>query len=222
MLFLLVALATIQSQNTFGQAPLSLDEESWNELREGKDYAEKPRKKPDPVEEESPNDAPVENVSSTDGFNMTGVGYILLAVVGLLLLAAIIILVSQSSKSAAVTVNRKQATSMEEAEDELPEVELTDLFQEQIDKGEYKLALRVKFLMILQALIDQNHVSWHKRKTNQQYAIEIQKADVKIEFQIIASQFDFYWYGDKDLDKQTIEELIVPFNSFINKLKPNE
>ncbi|MDP4844347.1 MAG: hypothetical protein NWR83_07780 [Salibacteraceae bacterium] len=196
-----------------------LDQEKWEDLKETVEYSEKIEKK----ELEEPDDfddttdtAPTR--SNTNLPDLSGLGYILIAIVILALILAIIFLVKQSNKTASVAVKRKQATSIEEAEDDLPDVELTDLFQDQVKKGEWRLALRVKFLMILQDLIDQNHIVWLKRKTNQQFVTEIKDTSIRITFSMLTGTFDHVWYGEETLNEVQFSATIAELDKLHNKL----
>lgn len=196
-----------------------LNQEKWEDLRKNVQYTEKFEKKTpdDPAEfDETTDSTPTR--SNTNLPDLSGLGYVLIAVVILALILAIIFLVKQSNKTASVAVKRKQATSMEEAEEDLPDVELTDLFQDQINKGEWRLALRVKFLMILQDLIDQNHIVWLKRKTNQQFVKEIKDTSIRLTFSMLAGTFDHVWYGDESLNELQFSATIAELDKLHIKL----
>lgn len=208
---LLVLVFSFAMKGFSSNDPVKLDKAKWEQLREEVQYAEDPKEKKDEEEKEPESFEETENgevIDSPNLPNLSGLGYVLIAVIIVILLIAIILLVNQSNKSASVEVKRKQANSLEEAEEDLPDVELTDLFQEQIDKGEWRLALRVKFLMILQDLMDRKHIIWHKRKTNQQFAREIKSVNIRIAFTMLASTFDLVWYGDNVLSETDFDATI--------------
>ena len=194
--------------------PVKLDKAKWEQLKEDVKYIEDPKEKKEDEEQkeqETEDQGSGEVVNPPNLPDLSGLGYVLTAVIIVILLIAIILLINQSNKSASVEVKRKQAATLEEAEDDLPDVELTDLFQEQIDKGEWRLALRVKFLMILQDLMDRKHIIWHKRKTNQQFAREIKNTNIRLSFTLLASTFDRVWYGNNVLSE-------TDFNATIGEL----
>lgn len=196
-----------------------LDQEKWEDLKERIQYSEKLEKKEleDPADFDDTTDT-TPTRSNVDLPNLSGLGYVLIAIVILALISAIIFLVKQSNKTASVAVKRKQATSLEEAEEDLPDVELTDLFQDQVKKGEWRLALRVKFLMILQDLIDQNHIVWLKRKTNQQFVTEIKDTSIRLTFSMLAGTFDHVWYGDETLSELQFSATIAELDKLHHKL----
>lgn len=209
------------SASSFSQEKRSLNRETWQELKDKTDYSErqKIKEKPKPNQETK---EPQFDETSHSGPDISGLGYLLIGVVIVVLLIGIIVLINQNNKSAAVSVKRRQAKSLEDAEEELPEVELTDLFQEQLDLGEWRLALRVKFLMILQDLIDQKFIIWQKQKTNQQFASEISDVQIRLKFKHIANTFDAVWYGDEELSKAQFEQVIFTLNSLHNQLNESE
>lgn len=216
---LLVVLVLLFTGRGIGsENPVQLDKAKWEQLKDEVKYAEDPKEKKDEEKEQEEQVENGETFTSPDLPDLSGVGYVLIAIVIVVLIIAIIMLVNQSNKSASVEVKRKQANSIEEAEEELPDVELTDLYQEQIDKGEWRLALRVKFLMILQDLMDRKHIVWHKRKTNQQFAQEIKTANIKQAFTLLASTFDRVWYGDNVLSENDFDATILQLDTLHTQL----
>lgn len=206
------------SVSSFSQEKRSLNRESWQKLKEKADYSERKRIINKPKDE---HESEFEEISSS-GPEITGLGYLLIGMVILFLLIGIIVLINQNNKSAAVTATRRQAKNLEDAEEELPEVDLTDLFQEQLNTGQWRLALRVKFLMILQDLIDKKLIIWQKQKTNQQFASEISDMQIRLKFKHIANTFDAVWYGDEELSKAQFEQVIFTLNSLHTQLHEGE
>lgn len=112
--------------------------------------------------------------------------------------------------------NRVEATSLEEAEENLPDLALNQLLQEVLNQEDYRSALRVRFLMLLQALIDAQWIEWARFKTNSAYAQSLKNNTIRHGFVLISQQFDAIWYGHQMPDEatylkidQAIEQLLL-------------
>ncbi len=107
------------------------------------------------------------------------------------------------------TQKRIEAESLAEAEENLPLVDLNRIFDEAIEKGEYKVALRIRFLMVLQKLIDAGLVKWKQSKTNEQYVRELTQTEIQNNFSQIVWLFDEVWYGNRGLLKMDFDETMT-------------
>lgn len=112
--------------------------------------------------------------------------------------------------------NRVEASSLEEAEENLPDLALNQLLQEVLAQEDYRSALRVRFLMLLQALIDAQWIEWARFKTNFAYAQSLKNTTIRRGFILLIQQFDAIWYGHQMPDQatylkidQAIEQLLL-------------
>jgi hypothetical protein len=90
-------------------------------------------------------------------------------------------------------------------------------FDEQIVKAlqaeNYRLAVRLLYLKTLKHLSDQEIIEWLPEKTNQAYISEIQEPS-KAEFAELTLQFEYIWYGEFFIDKNSFEKINQSFHQF--------
>lgn len=184
----MVTIVIGQDANSEG---MQLDREAWKELKEGRAYdppegLEKKEKKPiEEVKEFDSIDAPSFEVPSA----------LLYGIVIVIAIVVVILILKKVLQPNKLKEERIEATSIEDAEENLPDVTLNKIHQEALETGDFKSALRIKFLMLLQVLIDEKHIQWKKRKTNEQYMRELTHDGQKYEFDQIVSLYDKVWYG---------------------------
>lgn len=91
-------------------------------------------------------------------------------------------------------------------------------FNEEIDKavrqGNYRLAVRLLYLRSLKVLSDSELISWQPEKTNQAYIDELIDEERKKDFKILTLQFEYIWYGDFSIEKESFGALKGNFDRF--------
>jgi len=90
-------------------------------------------------------------------------------------------------------------------------------FDEQITKAlqaeNYRLAVRLQYLKTLKHLNDRGIIEWLPEKTNQAYISEIQE-ERKAAFSALTHQFEYIWYGEFFIDKNSFEKINQSFHQF--------
>lgn len=91
-------------------------------------------------------------------------------------------------------------------------------FNEEIDKaitnGNYRLAVRLLYLRSLKLLNDKELINWQPEKTNQNYINEIVDPERKGQFTALTRQFEYIWYGEFFIDKESFVVVKVSFERF--------
>lgn len=198
---------------------LSLDKEEWQNRVKDIDYSEnvEPKKARKPNAEISQNQDTFEAPMDLDNFRT-----IVFAILIMVALIVIALIIKNAKAPATLGKNRLEARSLEEAEENLPDVELNNLLAAAIEAENWKIALRIQFLMLLQELIYAELIVWKKRKTNQQYVQEIGDEAVLRPFKVAVDAFDPAWYGTKDLTKLEFEQIIVTIETLKMNVKNEE
>ena len=101
--------------------------------------------------------------------------------------------------------------------DDIAEVNLHTLLNEAIENKNYRLALRIRFLIILQKLEEKKCIKWNKYKTNRKYIAEVPE-NLRPDFRTIAYTFDKVWYGNEDVDDAMYQRMASFFQNFEVKL----
>ena len=103
--------------------------------------------------------------------------------------------------------------------EDITTVDFDPLLDEALKQGNYRIAVRIKFLRILQQLQIKNYIDWKPNKTNRKYALEISDTSVKQSFRSIANIFDRLWYGNISINKEEYEYCHSLFDNFSNKIR---
>lgn len=144
-------------------------------------------------------------------FPMKGVGYFFLVLVGIALVAVIIVLLIgliKQPRNQTLPATKPRELSYENIEDADLERDLKDTL---IDSN-YKDAIRIRYLMVLQLLNKHRMIIWRKEKTNGHYIREMfGKAEYEI-FRSLTIQFDRVWYGEIVITEKEYAGMIPVFD----------
>jgi len=196
-----------------GQDKLQLDETAWREMTEGVNYDER---KAETLKEEP--HAPPPNMDMSWDIDDAFWRPVFFAVIIIVIAVVIIIMVKRSRVPARVGKERTEAQSLEEAEENLPDVTLNNIYNEALEAEEFKSALRIRFLMILQKMIDRQMVSWKRWKTNEQYAAELDSGNLQKLFMGIVQIFDDAWYGNRQINRQSFDAAVQRIDQLNDRL----
>lgn len=81
----------------------------------------------------------------------------------------------------------------------------------EINKGNYRKALRLLFLKLINSLDDQNLISYSKEKTNTDYLCELPNNEIREEFRRLVNIYNNVWYGLFGIDKQEYHDFEKSF-----------
>lgn len=91
-------------------------------------------------------------------------------------------------------------------------------FRSEIEKavaaGNYRLAVRLFYLHSLKVMNDNQMISWQPEKTNQTYVEEIADPDKRKQFGALTTRFEYIWYGEFFIDKESFAEVKSDFDRF--------
>lgn len=194
--------------------PLELDKSRWQEKSSGLDYSERslsPKAKPEKKKNErQPTSDGAERTEPPEPLNwsLEGAQTWLFALLIILLLVVLVLIIMKAKAPASIPHNQRlKATSLEEAEENLPDVELDQIYEQSLSDGSLKVALRIKFLMLLQNLIDHGLIAWKKRKTNHAYEQEISDLGIRMQFGDIVTTFEHVWYGNREIARPEFDRI---------------
>lgn len=133
--------------------------------------------------------------------------YVVMIVIGILALGGVLMSIRNNP-----SLQAKPTDATNSIED-ISEVDLQKILRDALAASDYRLAFRVRFLMILQDMQNNGMIRWNKYKTNRHYVAEL-PSDLKPNFRRMAMIFDRVWYGEHELDEATYQQLSVHFDSF--------
>jgi hypothetical protein len=94
----------------------------------------------------------------------------------------------------------------------IDKVNFDQLYIKAMEAGNLRLALRIRFLILLQKLQRGGYIEWKPNKTNRTYANELSKHENIIPyFKKLSLAFEKIWYGNFSLNKFEFDELLNQF-----------
>lgn len=81
--------------------------------------------------------------------------------------------------------------------------------------GDYRLAIRMQFIKVLQYLSSSNCIVWRPNKTNRHYLGEISDEQHYQVFKELAYIYDLVWYGHTIIDLRDFERIDLKFQKFL-------
>lgn len=143
-----------------------------------------------------------------------------LILIGAILLALVVILIISLSK-ANITTSVRTKIAIEEIDDP-SQHQLSDLEKfllEATEAGDYRLALRIQFLILIKALNDSEIITWKKEKTNTDYYYELINKPFHANYKVIVTMFEKSWYANYPVNSNTYSELSKKFNNIKESIK---
>ena len=106
-----------------------------------------------------------------------------------------------------VTTSEEESLGLQISEENIHDLNFDDLLQEALENHNWRLAIRIRYLQTLKFLSDNELISWEPYKTNHEYSYEIEKPELRNQFERISYYFDYAWYGEFDVDKEHYERV---------------
>jgi len=142
------------------------------------------------------------------------IGYFLMALAVLVLIYYIVV---------GLKNRPKRPPPIEESElDDIERIEEIDLhshFERAIQDQNYRLALRIRFLTVLQLLTQKKWVEYKSHKTNRNYLLELGGNPLLQPFKKLVNIFEYSWYGLSELNKEQFEACDPSFTQLIVQLE---
>ena len=113
----------------------------------------------------------------------------------------------------------KPIVSLSEEEELIRDKDLPKLIQEAILEGNYQLAVRYYYLLLLKNLSDKELISWQQEKTNEDYIRELSsKQSLHNDFKKLTYLYDYVWYGEFSIDKEKFLQAEANFKNTLTKI----
>lgn len=109
---------------------------------------------------------------------------------------------------------------IEKLEENIHEIDLYKLLEETLQKKDYKLAVRIYYLIVIKALSEQKFIKWKKQKTNGEYVSEMFGQKLFQPFQKATYIFDSVWYGENTPNESNFQSIEKNFLAILSQLKP--
>ena len=113
---------------------------------------------------------------------------------------------------------KKDDIDIEKIEENLHKADLPGLLELALSKKDYKLALRIQYLMIIQKLAQFKWIEWKKDKTNGTYVREMTHKPHGNTFRNVTHLFDKIWYGDTYISDELYHKLTPAFQNLMTDI----
>lgn len=105
---------------------------------------------------------------------------------------------------------------------DINELDLESIFEKLMKEMKYRFAIRIRFLMALKMLVNQELLIWEKDKTNGDYIRELAKTDMVHDFRQLVMIYERIWFSEIEITASDFRILDTTFTKFNNKLKKDE
>lgn len=102
--------------------------------------------------------------------------------------------------------------------DDINNISFDEAISFAINKGNFRLALRLLYLQSLKLLSDKGYIEWQMNKTNSDYVYEVADKPWFRVFKSLTRKFESTWYGEMNIGKEDFEGLQLQFQQFNNQL----
>jgi hypothetical protein len=96
-------------------------------------------------------------------------------------------------------------------DEEIHRTDFDKAIREALDKEDYRAAVRFQYLKLLKEFSDKKIIAWEPDKTNREYQAEIRKEGLGKGFEKVTRVYEYVWYGDFELERQTYENTANDF-----------
>ncbi|HYG18106.1 MAG TPA: DUF4129 domain-containing protein [Ohtaekwangia sp.] len=148
---------------------------------------------------------------------------ILRVIAYIIIIALVLIILYYVSKS--ITFQQKfRKVNTDGNTDELPveniaETDLAQLLQQALQAGDFRRAVRLYYLLLLQQLNAREMIEWKKDKTNREYLAELFAKDYHYdEVKTLTLAYERVWYGEYVLEQDSFRTLIARFENFYHQI----
>lgn len=139
--------------------------------------------------------------------------YVFYILVVALLLFLLYRLYTQMKQVDTTTPNQKIVFEhLDQAEAHLRNANLQPALQSAITSKNYRLALRILYLMSIAHLDATQAIKWKKQKTNRDYQQELKNHPFLESFQLLTANFERSWYGTETITQENFWELKTHFD----------
>jgi len=205
----------VQQQSDYMQQPVtrsSFDKKEWNDLKKKlkiKEYEPKKKKK-----ESKKKDWNL-NISPTWSLIIKWTLFALLIGALLFLVLRVLGINPFNRKRDKNKIN----ISLEELEEHLDTASIDPHLYAAIKAKDYKLVIRLYYLMIIQKLALKEKIIWKKYKTNKHYLNELRNKEEYPTMKKLTLLYEKCWFGEKDITEEDYHSIQPDFINFLQNIK---
>lgn len=135
-------------------------------------------------------------------------------------IAALVFLIWRIIRNAQATVKNpkvgKQQFSLEA--EHIHELDFDFLLKNALQNNDFRLAIRIYYLMLIKKMADAQRIEWRKNKTNLTYLRELRGSSFYNDFQKATLLFERVWFGEQQLETVSFAEAKQYFEQLIKNI----
>ncbi len=113
---------------------------------------------------------------------------------------------------------QKLFSIIENLEDNIHNADFDDLLDQAVNRGEYKLAVRIFYLRTIKQLSDKEFIKWKREKTNGHYAREMSNKAGGKDFALLTTIYEQVWFGNYQIKPDKFAIISGRFKNFLDKI----
>lgn len=102
-------------------------------------------------------------------------------------------------------------------EDDIVAFKPKTALEQAIEAGDYRMAIRYRFLHALKNINEKELISWAFEKTNRDYLREFRNHRLFNDFRHLVNTYEMVWYGNTEIDQKSFEYLNKDFEFFLKQ-----
>jgi hypothetical protein len=153
-----------------------------------------------------------------EGATETDWGKVIIYVLAVVLIAVIVMTILKVDAFRVLFFGGDARMKHQVLEENIHEMDFEKLINEAIQQSDFRRGVRLLFLYSLKLLSDKNVIQWEMGKTNHDYMAEINRQELRPGFNQLSYYFDYAWYGNFNINRQTFDRANDTFNEIKNKL----
>jgi hypothetical protein len=199
-------------------------DEDWNQAKKGIGYEkEEPEKqeppKPDPKETRDPQ---IEESQPAGNALQSDVAKIICITLIIAILVFTIIRFVLRAKMDNSKVKLESLEMLQSIEDNLEDTDLNPYLNKAVEAIDYKTAVRILYLSIIQKLNELKWIRWKKDKTNNDFLLEMSSQSTFRTFRNLTLSYEIVWYGEAPIGNAEFEIIKKEFDTYKNSLNQFE
>ena len=188
----------------------SFDTEQWEEITKDIDYIREEKKPENKRKPDSYDFADWGNMFS----GMSEVAQVMVVALFVILLVLIISKLLGSNLRLKSVKMGSSVQTIEDVEERLMETDLIQWLKSAVNERNYRLALRIYYLIIIKELTKKEWISWKKEKTNMDYLYEMRGKESYEQFEEITGIYQLVWYGEKQYSDKELTRMSHKFKDY--------
>jgi len=185
------------------------------EAREGIDYAD------EVVQDKKEDEEKEDEINSSLNFNLSDVfGVLLIFLLIGVVLAILYFVIGKDNliRPKSRKIKELNLKAVEHIEEDLENHDVAYYLDQAITENQYRIAIRLHYLLIIKKLSENKFIKWKKDKTNRDYILETASFPFSEEFRSSTSIFEKVWYGERNVGESDFKQIYKHFDGLNNQI----